>query len=281
MPNRASPAHEPPISFHEAEQILAVRIQREKTMKHLTLAAALLAATAVAPTAFAQDSDISVSTGVDYVTDYVFRGTSFGGASVQPYAEASIGNFTVGGWFSAGMGESSFINGDEFDLYAGYSVPLDGSISLDLGATYYHFPQGGSFLSTNDGDSGAYEVSASLGFGDLPLAPSVTAYYDFTFEALTLEAGVGHSFAIGDKQSFDLGLTGGLVDVDGGSYEWATASASVGHAFTDDVSAYIGANYSVNSDKLLGGFDLDLDDLTTDDPSADLLWFGTGISAGF
>lgn len=250
-------------------------------MKHLTFAAALLAATAIAPTAFAQDSDLSVSTGVDYVTDYVFRGVSFGGASVQPYVEASVGNFTVGGWFSTGIGESSIINGDEFDLYAGYSVPLDGSISLDLGATYYHFPQGGSFLSTKDGNSGSYEVSASVGFGDVPLAPSVSAYYDFTFEALTLEASVGHSFAIGDAQSFDLGLTGGLVDADGGSYEWATASASVGHSFTDDVSAYIGANYSVNSEKLLQGVTLDVDNATTDSPESNLLWFGAGVSAGF
>ena len=254
---------------------------KEKTMKHLTFAAALLAATAVVPNAFAQDSDISVSTGVDYVTDYVFRGVSLGGASVQPYVEASVGNFTVGGWFSTGIGESSIISGDEFDLYAGYSVPLDGSISLDLVATYYHFPQGGDFFSTNDGDSGSYEVSASVGFGDLPLAPSVTAYYDFTFEALTLEVGAGHSFAVGAKQSLDLGVTGGLVDTDGGSYEWATASASLGHAFTDDVSAYVGANYSVNSDKLLGGFDLDIDEFTTDDPSANLLWLGAGVSAGF
>jgi len=250
-------------------------------MKHFTLAAALLAATAVAPTAFAQDSDLSVSTGVDYVTDYVFRGVSLGGASVQPYVEASVGNFTLGGWFSTGIGESSIISGDEFDLYAGYSVPLDSSISLDLGATYYHYPQGGSFFETDDGAAGSYEVSASVGFGDVPLSPAVTAYYDFTFKAFTLEGSVGHSFAVGEKQSIDLGLTGGLVDGDGFSWEFATASASLGHAFTDDVSAYIGANYSLNSEDLLGGFDLDLDDLSTDTPDKNLFWFGTGISAGF
>jgi len=256
-------------------------------MKKFTLAAALLAATAIAPSAHA--GDLSVSTGVDYVTEYVFRGLAFGGASVQPYAEASVGNFTVGGWFSTAIGEDSILAGDEFDLYAGYSVPLDSSISLDLGATYYHFPQGGSFLSTNDGNSGSYEVSASVGFGDLPLAPSVTAYYDFTFEAFTLEGSVGHSFAIGEKQSFDLGLTGGLVDVSGGSYEWATASASLGHSFTDDVAAYIGGNFSVNSSSNT----LDFDPIVTTDVNGNVidisgggtsdskLWFGAGVSAGF
>lgn len=250
-------------------------------MKNLTLAAALLCATAFAPAAYAQD--ISVSTGVDYVTEYVFRGTAFGGASVQPFVEASTGNFTVGGWFSTAIGEDSAAAGDEFDLYVGYSVPLESSISLDLGATYYHFPQGGSFLSTNDGGSGSYEVSASVGFGDVPLAPSVTAYYDFTFEAFTLEGGIGHSVALGESQSLDLGLTVGLVDVDGGSYEWAQASAAVAHAFTDDVSAYIGANYALSSEDSLdfktaptaaGG----IYGFTDDDNK---LWIGTGISAGF
>lgn len=241
-------------------------------MKHLTLAAALLCASAIAPAAYAQDSDISVSTGVDYVTEYVFRGTSFAGAAVQPFAEASVGNFTVGGWFSTAIGEDSIFAGDEFDLYAGYSVPMEGPISLDLGATYYHFPQGGSFLSTKDGNSGSYEVSASVGFGEVPFEPSISAYYDFTFEAFTLEGSAGHSIPVGESQSFDLGLTVGHVEVSGGSYEWGTASASLGHSFTDDVSAYVGANYSLNSDKLLnfGG-----------SAKAQKFWLGTGISAGF
>jgi len=252
-------------------------------MKKLLLAGAAMALFAAPTAAFAQDAELSVSTGVDYVTEYVFRGVSFGGASVQPYAEASIGNFTVGGWFSTAIGEDSDIAGDEFDLYAGYSVPLEGSISLDLGATYYHFPQGGDFFSTKDGNSGSYEVSASVGFGEVPLAPSVTAYYDFTFEALTLEGSIGHSVEVGDAQSFDLGLTVGHVEVSGGDYEWATASASLGHSFTDDVSAYVGANYSISSTESLdfertGSSELGFSS-TTDDK--DKLWFGVGVSAGF
>lgn len=245
-------------------------------MKKFTFAAALLAATAMAPTAFAQDSEISVSTGVDYVSQYVFRGVSFADDAVQPYAELSYGDFTVGGWFSTGVGENSIAAGDEIDLYAGYSVPLNSSISLDLGATYYHFPQGGSFFSTDGGSAGTYEVSASVGFGDVPLSPAVTAYYDFTLEAFTLAGDVSHSFAIGENQSFDLGLTVGLVDGDGFSYEWGTASAALSHGFTDDVSAYIGANYSLNSEDLL-----DFDSIINGEPEGDLFWIGTGVSAGF
>jgi len=245
-------------------------------MKHFTLAAALLAATAIAPAAYAEDAELSVSTGVDFTSQYVFRGVSLADDAVQPYVEASYGNFTVGGWFSTGIGANSVFAGDEFDLYVGYSVPLDSSISLDLGATYYHYPQGGDFFETKDGGAGTYEVSASVGFGDVPLAPSVSAYYDLTLEAFTLEGGVGHSVAIGEAQSFDLGLSVGLVDGDGFSYEWATASAAVSHGFSDDVSAYIGANFALNSEDVL-----DFDSALNGDPKGSMLWFGTGISAGF
>ena len=245
-------------------------------MKHLTLAAALLCATAIAPTAYAEDAELSISTGVDFVSQYVFRGVSLADDAVQPYVEASYGNFTVGGWFSTAIGENSIFAGDEFDLYVGYSVPLDSSISLDLGATYYHYPQGGDFFATEDGAAGTYEVSAAVGFGDVPLAPSVTAYYDFTLEAFTLEGGVGHSVAIGDAQSLDLGLTVGLVDGDGFSYEYGQASAAVSHAFTDDVAAYVGANFALNSEDVL-----DFDSILNGDPKGSMFWLGTGISAGF
>lgn len=245
-------------------------------MKNLTFAAVLLAATTIAPTAFAQDSSVSISTGVDFVSQYVFRGVSLADDAVQPYAEASIGNFTVGGWFSTGVGENSIFAGDEFDLYAGYSVPLDSSISLDLGATYYHYPQGGSFFGTDGGGTGSYEFSASVGFGDVPLEPSITAYYDVTLEAFTLEGGIGHSVALGESQSLDLGLTAGLVDGDGFSYEYGSASAALSHGFTDDVSVYVGANYVLNSEDAL-----DFDSILNGDPEGSLFWVGTGISAGF
>ena len=245
-------------------------------MKHLTLAAALLCATAMAPAAYAEDAELSVSTGVDFVSQYVFRGVSLADDAVQPYVEASYGNFTVGGWFSTGIGANSIVAGDEFDLYAGYSVPLDSSISLDLGATYCHYPQGGDFFETKNGGAGSYEVSAAVGFGEVPLAPTVAAYYDFTLEAFTLEGGVGHSVEIGDAQSLDLGLTVGLVDGDGFSYEYGQASAAVSHAFTDDVSAYIGANFALNSEDAL-----DFDSIINGDPKGSMFWLGTGISAGF
>jgi len=243
-------------------------------MKKFLLATATLAIASTAPLA-AQASDISVSTSVDLVSDYVFRGVSLADTAIQPGVEVSAGDFTAGAWFSTGIGNTSVLAGDELDLYASYSLPLSDTISTDIGITYYHYPQGGSLFETKGGGAGTYEVFASLGF-DTALAPSLSAYYDFTLEALTLEGGIGHSVAVGDKTSLDLGGTVGLVDGDGFSYEYGQASASLGYGFTDDVSAYVGANYSLSSEdslnykKLLSGGGED-----------NLLWFGAGVAAGF
>lgn len=255
-------------------------------MKHLTLAAVVLATTAMAPAAFAQDDGISVSTGIDSVTEYVFRGVSLGGDSIQPYAEISAGGFTVGAWYSVGFGADSAVQADEVDLYASYSVPLDGPVSLDIGGTYYHFPQSGAFFETEGGSAGSYEVFGSVGFGEVPLAPTATVYYDFTFESLTLEGSVGHSFELArEGWTTDLGLTAGFVDVSGGNYEWATATVALNKAVTDDIGFYISGNFSLNSNDNTLGFDRVVDPATevafaTVD-SDNLLWFGTGISVGF
>ena len=243
-------------------------------MKRLLSTAALTLLCGLPLTATAQD--ISVSTSVDVVSDYVFRGVSLADTAIQPGVEVSTGDFTVGAWFSTGFGNTSPAAGDELDLYASYSVPLSDSFSTDVGITYYHYPQGGSLFGTDGGNAGSYEVFGSLGF-DTILAPSVSAYYDFTLEAFTLEGGISHSLPIAEKTSLDLGGTVGLVDGDGFSYEYGQASASVGYGFTDNVSAYIGGNFTVNSEDALNFRDLVIDGEGDDT----LLWFGAGVAAGF
>ena len=243
-------------------------------MKKLLLGTASLIIAATAPIA-AQAGDISVSTSIDYTTDYVFRGVSLADSAIQPGVEVSAGDFTVGAWFSTGVGDTSILAGDEVDLYASYSFALSDTISTDVGVTYYHYPQGGGLFTTNDGGSGTYEVFASLGF-DTALAPSVSAYYDLTLEAFTLEGGIGHSFPAGENASFDLGATVGLVDGDGFSYEYGSASASLGYAFTDAVSAYVGANYALSSEDTLN-----YKKILQGDAKDNLLYFGAGIAAGF
>lgn len=244
---------------------------------------AILATIAVPATA--QAGDVDWSLGVDAVTQYVFRGVSLADDAIQPYVEASVGNFTVGAWASSGFGANSELYGDEIDFYFGYSVPLEGDISLDLGGTYYHYPQGGGLLDTDGGGAGSYEVSASVGFGAVPLAPSASAYYDFTLEAFTLEGGIGHSLPLGDLTTVDLGLTVGHVEADGGAdYQWGHASAGVSYPLTDAASVSFSANYVVNSEDNTLNFDTFGGPNGTEFAAATsdkLLWLGAGISTSF
>lgn len=243
-------------------------------MKKICLTLSAILAVTLPATA-AQAGDVSISTTLDYTTDYVFRGVSLADSAVQPGVEAAIGDFSFGAWFSTGVGDTSIFAGDEVDLYASYGFTLSDKVSASVGATYYHYPQGGSLFETKNGAAGTYEVSAGVAF-DALLAPSATVYYDFTLEAFTLEGGLSHSLPVGEKSSFDLGLTAGLVDGDGFSYEYAQASAALSYAFTDDVSTYVGANYALSSDNTLN-----YGKILAGNPKDNLLFFGAGVSAGF
>ena len=243
--------------------------------KFLNLTLSVLVLSAAAIPAAAQAQDVSVSTGVDLVTDYVFRGVSLADTAVQPYAEASVGSFTFGAWASTGLGDTSALAGDEIDLYASYSFAMSDAVSLDAGVTYYHYPQGGGLFETNDGGAGTYEVSLSASF-DTAFAPTLTAYYDLTLKAFTLEGGIGHSFDLGGKSSFDLGASAGLVDGDGFSYEYGSASASLSYALSDNTSTYVGGNLALSSED-----SLNYKKLLTGGGEDSLVWFGIGISSGF
>lgn len=248
---------------------------------------ALLSASCLfAPAAMAADiggNEVTVSIGTYYVTEYVFRGVSLADDAIQPYAEVGVGNFSLGIWASTGIGENSELAGDEIDLYASYGFDVSETVSGSVGITYYHYPQGGSLFGTDGGGTGSYEVNAGLGL-DTVLSPSVTAYYDFTFESFTLEGGVGHSVALGDKSSLDLGLTAGLVDVDGGDYQYGNASAGVSYAITDDAALSLTGNYTVNSeDDVLGfsGGTLPTGDRFAFTDKDNLFWAGIGLSTSF
>jgi len=250
-------------------------------MKKLVVGTVLLMS-ASASSFTAEAGDVSVTTTIDYTTDYVFRGVSLAESAIQPGVEVAFGDAYVGAWVSTAIGDTSIFAGDELDLYAGYGFELSDTLGADVGITYYHYPQGGGLFETDGGAAGTYEVYAGLSLDSI-LSPSLYGYYDFTLEAFTVEGGVGHSVELGEKSSLDLGLTAGLVDGDGFSYEYGQLSAAI---VTDDVSAYVGANYALNSeDALIGDSNVDLTDLNNPiidlDLGKDKLFFGAGVSAGF
>lgn len=251
-------------------------------LKSLISTVALVAGmSAMAPSAQAADWSLSA----DYTSNYVFRGISFGADSIQVGAEVALGDFYAGVWTSSGFGETSVLNGDEIDFYAGYGFALSETVSADIGATLYHFPQAGDVFDIGADEAGTVEVYGGLGF-DTAFEPSLYAYYDTSFEAFTLEGSAGHSIPVAENASFDLSGSLGSVFVDDADYQYLTVGAAYSYAFNDSASGYVGINGSVASEDNFpdweGATAFLLDGTTTvDAPESSAIWYGAGLSASF
>ena len=85
-----------------------------------------------------KESKGSFDIGLDYASRYVWRGLEFSDSpALQPYAEYSSGNFTMGIWASYETGGQ--VVGQEFDFYASYAIG-----AFSIGFTDYAFPVDGS-----------------------------------------------------------------------------------------------------------------------------------------
>ena len=114
-----------------------------------------------------QAQESSWSTGADFVSSYVWRGTKFGkGPAIQPSVEFSTGGFALGGW-----GNYNFTNDEEAgdageaDLYASYSFDLSSTVALSFTMTDYYFPGSEYF----DGTAHNFEPMVNLSIGNLSL----------------------------------------------------------------------------------------------------------------
>lgn len=251
------------------------------SMKTLISTAAILAGmTAMTPAATAADWSLST----DFVGEYVFRGTTLGAESLQAGVEVGFENgFTVGIWGNTGVGEQSLANADEIDFYAGYGFDLSPTISADIGATLYHYPQlGGIFdVGTGTGDASTLEFYGGLGF-DVALAPSIYVYYDETLETFTIEGGAEYSVPVSDKTSFDLSGSLGAVEPDSGTdYQYLTVGAALSYAFSDAASGYVGLNAGTSSEDTYADVSPALTSTSFGNPEDSSVWYGIGLSTGF
>jgi uncharacterized protein (TIGR02001 family) len=225
----------------------------------------------------AHAESLGVSTDVAFESRYVFRGVQLQEASVQPAVTLSYGSFYAGAWFALPVGDDDVSYGDELDLFAGYSAPINETVSFDIGVTYYTYPDAMSGFF--DDSTNTVEIFGGLSF-DIPFSPTAYVYRDFTLNTTTLEGGVSYSIPVAEKLSFDLGGSLGYVLPDGpGDYLYGLATADLSYAFSDNGSFYVGARYG-GSD-IPGGaiFDDTTPPTVSTDPSG--FWFGLGFSASF
>lgn len=238
-----------------------------------------------APGAGAEPLALSATLGVE--SRYVFRGVQLAETSFQPSVMLGWKGLYGGVWANLPVGDADFIvtpDWQEIDFVAGWSGALAGPVSIDVGATYYAYPnrQSGLFDVYREDGSG-------LGFNTVepyvgivvaaPLSPKLYLYHDFMFDTTTVQATLAHAIAVAEKLSLDLSGYAGYVfdDAGGTDYLYGTLTANLVYALSDGASLYAGGRFG-GSD-IAGGSIYDDGVLGTTDPAG--CWFGLGLTAKF
>jgi len=194
---------------------------------------------------FSLAAEFSGSATVDFVSRYVWRGFNLSdGMNTQPGVELSVEGLTLGYWGSFNW-EAEDTNLEQ-DLYIGYDFTLaDDALGISLGYTYYKFP--------SLGDDESHEFWLGFSLDNIPLAPSLTVYFDVgdedeggaDGEYLSLSA--GHEFELLDGAvlglSAALGYNNELFIEENGVADFVP-SVSLSIPVNENLSLGISANYS-------------------------------------
>jgi uncharacterized protein (TIGR02001 family) len=164
-------------------------------------AAALFALPGLAAVpAAAQDipGPIDVSGGVDVVSDYRFRGLSLSGGdvAVQPTITLSHDSGLYLGAWGSNIEDTPAFGEVEVDLYGGYATDVAPGTSIDLGLTYYLYPDGERAAGPSDYVEATGKLSHTLGPVEanarISYAPSQASlgHDDSVYLAAGLSAGI-------------------------------------------------------------------------------------------
>lgn len=222
------------------------------TIKYfLTTLSILFIATSFQTVQAQDDGEVTVSTGVDIYSTYVWRGVAYAGPSLQPYVELGAGGFSLGAWGSQGI-DGSFTDGSngfqEMDLYTSYTFDF----GLSLGVTDYYYPGTLYF----EEDSHAFELNGGYSTGDL----SLSANYIF--------AGGGSA---GDDVYFQLGYDVGQANLFiGGGDGWHSTDTE----FTI-VNIGVGTSKEI---EITDSFSLPVSGAVILNPDTEQLYITAGIS---
>lgn len=182
---------------------------------HITsVAVATLSVFASVP-AFAQTEpvgDFIVTGGAELVSDYRFRGLSLSGGDVafQPTIHIEHSSGLYAGVWGSNIEDSATYGEIELDLYGGYSTEIASGTVLDVGMTYYYYPDGEKSAGPSDYFEMVGKLSHTLG----PVEATGTVGYSWDQAALGGD----------DNLYLGLGLAAGVPNTP------VTLNASVGHS---------------------------------------------------
>ncbi len=146
----------------------------------LTSVRSLMAATVLAGSAFvaapaaAQEVGVEVSANAAIVSEYRFRGVDLSGGDIAIQGGVDIGlpaGFYIGTWGSS-IDETTVGYGHtELDIYGGWATDISDTVSFDIGAIMYIYPNAGP------GDFDYIEFYSSVGFALGPADLAVGVAY--------------------------------------------------------------------------------------------------------
>lgn len=196
-------------------------------------------------------ADLSVTSDLTFASEYVFRGVEFADNSFQPSIEASVGDFYVGLFSNLPIDQGGTNDQSEIQYYGGFSLVVPGleMVTFDVGATVYHWPNGGfnrtheGFIGTKFEDVGVPGVSAAAYY-----------FYDVDRRTHAVEGSVGYSFAIDQAGQTSLDLSAFYGNQFGGSirqgsyrvnenYHYYGASAEMPYRLNEFSTLTAGAHY--------------------------------------
>jgi uncharacterized protein (TIGR02001 family) len=208
-------------------------------MKKTTLLlAALLAGASLSADETAPVSSYSVTADFSYVTKYVFRGFELAEDAFQPSLKFTTGDFYAGIWSSlpADRGFEA-----EVDYYAGYGFKLSDSVSLDLGATVYHYPG----QDTPGVDESTLEAYAGLNGSIQGVNLGLYVYKDFDLDVLTVQGNLGYSVPINESVSMNIAASLGRVSpATSTSYIYYSFGLQFPYKLSDAATLTVGGNWA-------------------------------------
>ncbi|AHF91547.1 hypothetical protein OPIT5_16255 [Opitutaceae bacterium TAV5] len=143
------------------------------------------------------------------VNEYIWRGQEQADWTFHPSLKATYGDAYLGVWAAMPFKESSSGSKEwtEFDFFGGYKFALNDTWSLDVGSTFYTFTDTAGY---NPNSVEPY-IGVSGKVADL-LSTSFYGFYNFEYEATTLQASVGYSLPLEQLgTSLDFSATLGWV----------------------------------------------------------------------
>ena len=132
-----------------------------------------------APSAADPPRDFTVSGNVAFVSDYRFRGVSLSNTdiAVQGGITVSHNSGLYAGIWGSSLEDSPTYGHTEFDLIAGYSAEIASGTKIDVGLTYYMYPNG-------HGPRNYVEPYASLSTTLGPVSAKLGAAYAISSDSL-------------------------------------------------------------------------------------------------